>query len=91
MGCEFVLVTNIDVRLVAVMIKKKRCFLVELIYVVDSTYRQRYRATIFKVTLVFLLLTLNVFASLIFGLADYLVWLAEKSLDTFISRQIRDH
>ena len=61
MGCEFVLVTNIEVRLVAVMIKK-RCFLVELIYVVDSTYRQRYRATIFKVTLVFLLLTLNVFA-----------------------------
>ena len=90
MGCEFVLVTNIEVRLVAVMIKK-RCFLVELIYVVDSTYRQRYRATIFKVTLVFLLLTLNVLASLIFGLADYLVWLAEKSLDTFISRQIRDH
>ena len=39
---------------------------------------QRYRATISEITLVFLLLTLNVFVSLVFGLADYLVWLAEK-------------
>lgn len=31
-----------------------------------------------EVLLVFLLLTLNVFVSLVFGLADYLVWLAEK-------------
>ena len=46
---------------------------------------------IFEVTLVFLLLTLNVFTSLIFGLADYLVWLAEKSLDSLISRRIHDH
>ena len=46
---------------------------------------------IFEVTLVFLLLTLNIFASLIFGLADYLVQLTEKSLESLISRRIHDH
>ena len=39
----------------------------------------------------FLLLTLNIFVSLIFGLADYLVWLAEKSLHSLISRRIHNH
>ena len=33
----------------------------------------------------------NLFASLIFGLTNYLVWLAEKSLDSLISRWIHDH
>ena len=39
----------------------------------------------------FLLLTLNIFVSLIFGLADYLVSLAKKSLDSLISRRSLDH
>ena len=54
-------------------------------------YRQSYRAKIFQVTLVFLLLTLTLFFSLIFGLTDCLVRLAEKSLDNLISRRIHDH
>ena len=39
----------------------------------------------------FLLLTLNVSVSLVFGYADYLVWLAEKSLDNLISGQRHAH
>ena len=39
----------------------------------------------------FLLLTLNVPVSLVFGYADYLVWLAEKSLDNLISRRSHGH
>ena len=33
----------------------------------------------------------SVFVSLIFDLTNYLVWLAEKSLDSLISRRIHDH
>ena len=52
-----------------------------------TTYRQRDRAMLFKV----MLMLLNVFVSLIFGLADYLVWLTNKNLDSLISRRIDDH
>ena len=52
-----------------------------------TTYRQRDRAMLFKV----MLMLLNVFVSLTFGLADYLVWLTNKNLDSLISRRIDDH
>ena len=54
-------------------------------------HEQGYKAALFEVTLMFLLLTLNTFVSLIFDLADFLAWLGEERLDSFISRRSHDH
>ena len=57
----------------------------------EIKYRQYCRTALFEVILVFYLLTLNILVTLVFGLANYLVWLGEERLNSFISRRSRDH